>query len=179
MLYIGTVIPITPCPLENEGLFQFKKNPQPEKCCVKLCREDSGGRKKKVGDHWFCHKHWQVRYRWKNPKNSAYRALRDSAKQRGLEFRLSYDYYLGMMDCAAVWDKGAEKRGDIVSLDRIDPVEGYIPGNIQLISLSENVAKGNRERYLPEVVQSMIARKRVRASERQGGVGGELDDCPF
>lgn len=171
MLYI-CAMPITD--LHAEGLFEFKKSPAPDKCCVKNCREEAGNKKKKVKDHWFCHRHWQTRYRWKNPKNDAYRRLKDHSKGRNLDFTITLDYFLGMMDCAAAWDREAESRGDIVTIDRINAALGYVPGNIRVISLSLNAAKGNRERHLPDVVQALLQRKRERFNEK-------FDDeyCPF
>lgn len=46
------------------------------------------------------------------------------------------------------------------SADRIDATRGYEVGNIQFMTRSENIAKGNRERYLPEHIRHMVERRR-------------------
>lgn len=160
--------------LTAEGLFEFKKKPTEHTCCVKNCRDKAAGPKKKVGEYWWCHAHWQARYRLNNPKRSAYRALQDHARGRKLEFSLTYDYFLGMMDSAAAWDREAKSRGETVSIDRIDASLGYVRGNVRVVSLSENVLKGNRERFLPQNVQAVLERKRERVAEKLGE-----NCCPF
>lgn len=146
--------------LESEGLFTLKGKPGPGLCPVAGCRKKSKrGRSVCAG---LCSCHYTQRWRMQNPGKSGYQILRHHAKQRGLEFNLPELYYLGLMDCAAAWDRDAEKRGDVVTLDRQKAHLGYVMGNVVVRTLSENVIKGNRERYLPEVVQSMLARKRAR-----------------
>jgi len=167
--------------LETEGLFNYKKNPRPETCCVSHCNHPAGSRKKKVGEFWFCHKCWQQRWRLKHPKSSAYRLLKDHALSRGIEFALPYEYFLGMMDAAAAWNPMAETHGEMVTIDRIDATKGYVRGNVRVLSLSANVIKGNKERYLPAHVQAVLARKRVRVADKVGVLDGveEEELCPF
>ena len=52
-----------------------------------------------------------------------------------------------------------------LSLDREDACGGYTSDNIRVIPIEENVAKGNRERHLPEHVRAVMARREP--------------DCPF
>ena len=156
----------------DEGLFDLKKKTIEGSCCVKHCRNPAKNRRKKVGDCWFCDRCWQRRWRNNNPKKSAYRSLKDHAAGRRIEFKLDYYYFLGVMDAAASWDFEAESRGDMVSIDRIDASKGYVHGNIRVVTVSENVAKGNRERYLPDVVQDILRRKREEFLE-------EITECPF
>ena len=172
--------------IASEGLFELKKYPGEGLCCVKGCRRPAVTKGKTLGGFWFCHKCWQARWRFNNPRVSTYRNLKDNARKRGLEFNLTYDYYLGMMDCAAAWDVQAETRGEIVTIDRVDPTKGYVMGNIRVVSLSENVIKGNKERYLPEHIQSVLQRKRGRFLDKLNGTpaAGSDDeviysDCPF
>lgn len=144
----------------EEGIFELKKKPGHGLCPVKGCRNDLHPRKAGL-----CHRHAQHRWRLRDPKRSAYTALRDRARRRGLEFTITLDYFQGMLDCVSYWDHAAESRGECLSLDRIDATKGYVPGNLRIITISENVIKGNRERHLPEMVQSILARKRTRAKE--------------
>ena len=156
---------------ESEGLFTLKAKPGPGFCLVKGCRKSSDP--KKVG---LCHCHHQYRWRMKSPKRSAFSTLRDHAKGRGIAFTISYDYFLGLTDALAWWDHAAESRGEALSIDRIDITKGYVFGNIRVLTVSENAAAGNRERFLPETVRAILARKRERA---MGFKGRSEDDCPF
>lgn len=146
--------------LEAEGMFPLKSEPGPGMCCVKGCR------KKHVPEYrggklHLCARHYQARWRKLNPKQAAYRALKDHAAARKIGFSLSFDAFLEMTDAAGYWTRSSENWGDVLSIDRIDPVQGYTENNVRVITLSENVAKGNRERFLPEHVQSILARKRA------------------
>lgn len=158
---------------EKEGIFTLKAKPGVGICMVKGCRRDVGRQKFSL-----CHCHYQHRWRMLNKKRSAYAALRDHARSRGIEFNLSYDYFLGMTDCAAFWCPPPENFGDHVSIDRIDPRKGYIQSNIRVVSVSENCRKAARERYLPNIVQEYLNRKRARAEAKMMEFV-EKDDCPF
>lgn len=160
-----------------EGIFDLKGKPGPGMCLVSRCRREA--QPKKAG---LCHCHHQYRWRMKSPKKSAYATLRDHAKGRGLAFTISEDYLFGLMDAYAYFDHTAESRGEYPSLDRIDGGKGYEPGNIRIITVSQNVIRNNKERHLPEYVQSVLDRKRTRAKENAhlaGEVGDEEDNCPF
>jgi hypothetical protein len=147
---------------EAEGFFTLKKSPGAGFCCVNGCRRQSA--KHKQG---LCHTHSQHRWRMKSPKRSAFTALRDHAVARGLKFTITYDYFLGLTDALGYWS------GDgVPTIDRIKVERGYEFGNLTVISMSENVAKGNRERHLPAAVQAILERKRARAQ----GEGGLLKD---
>lgn len=138
----------------SEGLFTLKQKPGAGLCVVKGCRKEAQSRKLSL-----CHCHFQHRWRMKSPKRSAYSTLRDHAKARGLTFTISYDYFLGVTDALGYWSGEG-----VPTIDRVKPEKGYEPGNITVISLSENVTKGNRERHLPASVQAILERKRVRMS---------------
>jgi len=154
----------------SEGLFTLKQNPGKGLCMVKGCRKDAHHRKQGL-----CHAHWQYRWRMQSPKRSAYSTLRDHAKARGLAFTISYDYFLGVTDALGYW------LGDgVPTIDRVKPELGYEPGNIAVLSLSENVSKGNRERHLPAAVQAILERKRARMSGATvNPFERDEDACPF
>jgi hypothetical protein len=44
-------------------------------------------------------------------------------------------------------------------IDRINPCRGYLPDNIRVIPISENIAKGNRERFNYEYRRELLLRK--------------------
>lgn len=154
---------------ETEGLFVLKAKPGEGFCMVRGCRKE--GHSHKFG---LCHGHYQYRWRMLNKKQSAYATLRDHAKQRGIKFTISYDYFLGLTDCAAFWQPSPENFADHVSIDRVDASRGYEPGNLRVISVSENSFKANRERYLPSHVQAILDRKRARVD-----AWTEESNCPF
>lgn len=159
----------------SEGLFELKKTPGEGFCLVRGCRCNSV-----TGKMGLCHRHWQYRWRMKSRKRSAYATLRDHAKARGLEFNLTYDYFLGLTDCAGFWDHRAESRGEWATIDRVDPTKGYVQGNLRVITHSMNAVKSNRERFLPAHVQSIIERKRVKTKENPHLADEMVDDrYPF
>ena len=161
----------------REGLFTLKVTPGEGMCMVTRCRNEGHAHKFSL-----CHRHYQHRWRMLNPKQSTYAALRDHAAQRGIEFKLDYSYFLGLMDAYAYFDHSAESFGEHPSLDRIDATRGYVHGNLRIITVSENCRKAAREKFLPAHVQAIIDRKRARAKENPhlaAEVGVEDDACPF
>lgn len=147
-----------------EGLFELKQKPGPGLCCVKGCRNDAAPKKMSL-----CHRHSQHRWRLKSPKQSAYAALRDHARERRIAFTISFDYFQGLTDAYARYFHEPENRGEVLTIDRVRADRGYEPGNLTVMPHSSNVAKGNRERHLPAYVQSILARKRARVQD---------SDCP-
>jgi cobalamin biosynthesis protein CobT len=160
---------------EAEGFFTLKKSPGAGFCGVNGCRRQSA--KHKQG---LCHTHSQHRWRMKSPKRSAFTALRDHAVARGLKFSISYDYWCGLADAYAMFDHSAESFDQYPSFDRVDSTKGYCPGNLRIITVSQNAVKSNKERFLPAAVQEILARKRAKAQENVGGLLKELDSyAPF
>lgn len=143
--------------LVKEGLFQFTKEPREGVCPVRYCTNPSGS--KTVSG--LCSKHNMRRWRKGDPRRAAFSTLRDHAKGRRIKFDLSFEYFCGLTDAYCFYDPEAEDRGDYPSLDRIDATKGYERGNLRVVSISDNSIKGNKERYLPEHVRSMLERKRI------------------
>jgi len=133
-------------------IFQFKKTPGPGFCRVKGCR-DTGHKNKFM----LCHAHYQHAWRLCNEKASAYATLRDHARGRGIAFTISKDYFEGLCDAYGFFEhRKGETHGETLSLDRVDCSLPYQKGNIRVVSVSANVAKGNRERRLPRSVQDHL-----------------------
>lgn len=90
-------------------------------------------------------------YRERHPNRGLYRAARDRAKTRGLEFDISYDDIVipamcPVLNVPIVCYAGRGTPGgrmDSPSLDRIDPTRGYTKDNIQVISHKANSMKFN------------------------------------
>lgn len=69
------------------------------------------------------------RYRIKYPEKYAYHAKRSNAKRKGIPFNLTFEQF------CKVWKKG-------LVLDRINPLRGYEPDNVQALTPFENNFKG-------------------------------------
>lgn len=137
-----------------------------------------GCRNKRNGHKTLCAKHYMTWWRHSNPEKAAYANLRHHAGQRGIEFTISYDYWLGLTDGFAYFEHSSDTFGGFLSIDRREASKGYVPGNLRIITVSENVAKGNRERFLPENVQALLERNRLRLREEPEPEMAE-EDCPF
>lgn len=159
---------------ESEGLFTLKAKPGPGFCLVKGCRKACVH-----GKMSLCHAHWQFRWRMKSPKRSAYTALRDHAVARKLEFSISFDYFTGLCDAHRYFEMTPETKGETLTIDRIDITKGYVVGNLAVVSHSENVIRGNRDRFLPAYVQAILARKRAKAQESVNPYERDPDANPF
>ena len=75
---------------------------------------------------------------------SIYRNVRKRAKKRGMEFSITYED-LVVPDVCPIFGEPLVMDGTggnfAPSLDRIDNTKGYIPGNVQVISLLANCMK--------------------------------------
>lgn len=139
--------------------YEVKTKPRKGTCPVVRCRRPSSER-----HCGLCVAHYMLRWRKENPERAAYNTLRDHAKDRKLEFTLSFDYFCGLAHALRYTENSGTFRG-MLTIDRVDPTKGYVPGNLRVISVEENTAKGNRERYLPEHVQAILARSRGETTE--------------
>lgn len=73
--------------------------------------------------------------------------LKSNAKKRGKFFALSYQDFIKVITAygkPVLTDRGRKSKS--ISFDRIDPERGYEPGNVQIISLGENVRRSNEIR---------------------------------
>jgi hypothetical protein len=146
--------------IRESGFFELKINPGGGLCHVKGCKNSCS-----VKGLDLCQKHYRQFWRYENPQRSSYAVLKCHAKQRGIKFTISFDYYCGLTDALSYHDRGAENRGDVLTIDRVDATKGYEPGNLRIVTHIENSIKGNRERFLPEHIQHMLQRRRAEALE--------------
>lgn len=143
--------------LIDEGFFEFKKRASDGMCWVKGCTNSSRP------DRSLCHKHEMRRWRAKNKKVADYCNLREHAKARKIKFKITLDYWRGLVDAFGYYDV---RDSDVVlTIDRVDPVKGYVEGNLRVVTVNVNCYKSNRERYLPEHIQHMLDRKREEKQE--------------
>lgn len=148
--------------------YDLVKERTPGVCAVRFCTR----RSRPQGDV-LCHMHFMRRWRALNPDKAAYATLRAHAKYRRIPFSLKLEEFQKLAEETGYLDeKGTFKHN--LHFDRIDPARGYCADNLQVVSCSENAAKGNRERWLPENVREMLRRNR-----ESGGDYIDPEDCPF
>lgn len=71
---------------------------------------------------------------------SAYRALKDHAKARGIQFTITFKYFERFAIVTKYLCKTGNT-GDSLTVDRRDNLQGYVPGNIQPMTRSKNSEK--------------------------------------
>lgn len=72
---------------------------------------------------------------------SAYINKKSDAKKRGIEFSISYEYFVQFCyKTDYIQNKGSTK--DCFTVDRIKNELGYVEGNLQCLTRSENAKKG-------------------------------------
>jgi len=129
--------------LLEEAFFKYVLNPKPGVCPVRGCTQASHQNRS------LCARHNMQRWRAQHPDTAGFHTLRTHARARDLAFTITFEEYCEAI--AAFRSTGPELRnGDRISVDRIDPRRGYVPGNIQAMTLRENVIKGLRFRYSRE-----------------------------
>lgn len=91
--------------------------------------------------------HAKRKWRVENPDKSAYAVLRSHAKERGHTFTVSYTEFLDVIKATGYLDsKGVFAHN--LQIDRKDATQGYIAGNLQVITCSENSGKERRSKFL-------------------------------
>jgi hypothetical protein len=80
----------------------------------------------------------------KNPYRYWFGVLRRNARRRGVFFGLSFDYWVKWCDDTGYLALKGRSR-DSASIDRIINELGYIDGNIQLLTVSNNSQKGAKK----------------------------------
>lgn len=126
--------------ISYRDFFELKKSPRKGTCHVKWCVKKSDPR-------WpvLCPKHSKQLWRARNPTKAAFNTLRDHARERKVPFHLTFDDFVAVVRGSSyVSDKGRSSGN--LHIDRVDPTRGYEPGNIAVLTASENIAKGNKER---------------------------------
>ena len=87
---------------------------------------------------WKCQKKkWYEKY----PLKYVFGFLKQNAKRRGIEFRLSLEEFKDFCEETNYLELRGQTK-ESLSIDRKDPREGYHRKNIQVLTLSENSSKG-------------------------------------
>lgn len=78
-----------------------------------------------------------------NPEKYLFKAARDRAKRKNLDFDLKLSDIV-IPDVCPILNVKFEKYTDYAaSVDRINPAKGYVSGNVQIISKRANLMKSN------------------------------------
>lgn len=114
-----------------------KKRSKPyAKCRTKFCRGVAWKHCKNV----HCPKCVNRRWRERNPLRYFFNKLRYRARERGKVFTITFEYYCQLVLASGYLEKKG-KTASSLSLNRINDALGYVPGNIEVITLSENSRK--------------------------------------
>ena len=132
--------------------FTFALQKSPELCPVAGCR------KKRGVVNRLCNRHRMEKWRAANPTKAAYQTLKDHARARRIPFELTLEQFTRLAEQTNYLAEKGHTKG-CVQLDRIDASGGYTLSNMQVLSVSDNTAKGNRERWGREYQETLLRRK--------------------
>lgn len=108
------------------------------KCSTPRCRRAAGKKQR------LCPRCWYRRYAETNPIGCAFNNIRKRARQRGHPFTLTREEFARLVTESG-WIEKRGKTAKSLSIDRIDPRRGYEPGNVRVVTLSQN----SRLKYAP------------------------------
>lgn len=106
-------------------------------CRTKFCRRKRGKKSP------CCSKCAMRQWRANNPIKALLAHLRWRATKKRLDFDLPFRWFARLL-AASGYDR------TLHHIDRIRSWEGYVKGNVQVLEGVENIAKGNRERWVVE-----------------------------
>lgn len=134
----------------------FRNKPVPGKCPVRRCRKAPRDINHRPNSTQLCGTHHKELWRLNNPVHAAYDNLRASARKRKIVFTLTFDHFKAIIAPTAYMDDKGKQR-HCLHIDRKETALGYVDGNIQVLTCTENVSKENaerRQRFVGEKIQS-------------------------
>jgi len=106
------------------------------RCNTPFCRNKTHGRK-------YCATCRSRAFRLRDPIRAAYNNKKADAKKRGIEFTITLEYFRKF--CYKYnFIKNMGRKGTSYSIDRKNNNFGYVPGNIQVLTISQNASKGTK-----------------------------------
>ncbi len=126
--------------------FKICKHFIPGKCMAKRCTKKPRDLKTRPKSHQLCGRHAKQLWRLQNPLHAAFDNLRSSARKRKIPFNLTLEQFREFTNNTD-YVEGKGRRPNALQIDRINPNLGYSPENIQILTTSANVSKGNKERH--------------------------------
>ena len=123
-------------------MFKILRNKDPKICCAHGCKN-----KRATNDNLCC-KHRKRRKKENDPIGYTFDTLRSNAKRRGKVFTITLEYFRQFCeDTNYIELKG--KSSHSASIDRKKAHLGYEPGNLQVLSLSDNTKKQFEDNKCP------------------------------
>lgn len=110
------------------------------RCQVRYCRNRAKPNSR------TCHTCIRRLWRANHVEASVYRGIKDRATRKKISFTISLAFFIQWATENSYIDgRGVQKL--CLHVDRIIPALGYVEGNLQVLTCSENVIKGNKERH--------------------------------
>jgi cobalamin biosynthesis protein CobT len=119
-------------------------------CIVKGCKRVAIGK--------FCNSCRVKDWRFKHPVEYAYSNLKNRAKQRGIPFEISLQDFKSFCH-KTQYIAGKGRTANSLSVDRIDQSKGYVKGNLQALTLSENVKKYVSYCYITKTAKAVTTER--------------------
>ncbi len=120
-------------------MFREVKHRKPGQCSAYGCSNPIG-----IKTDRFCHKHRHRYQKANSPLVYHYKALKQNARRRNKIFTITLDHFKEFCDETGYLElKGRLKKS--ATIDRIKNELGYIPGNLQVLTLAQNASKGTGE----------------------------------
>lgn len=113
---------------------KYAKNKAPEKCKVVYCRNDH------AKGRTICNTCKSREYIKNNRPLMVWHWLKKSAKRRDINFDLPKEYFFNFLFMNK-YIQNSGRLSEQFSIDRIKPELGYIQGNLQILTKSENTKK--------------------------------------
>lgn len=85
-------------------------------------------------------------WRANHPDRDAYRQIKDRAKRRGQIFKITFEEFLEAIAGTEYVERRGTGKGEL-HLDRIRVHEGYVKGNLKVITMEENLRKQREVDY--------------------------------
>lgn len=112
-----------------------------KRCATPMCNSKAAKGKN------YCHKCVKRRWRENNPVKACFAALRDNAKRRGKDFKISFEYFVKfVVDTSYIMRKGIGRED--MTIDRVEQDRGYEEDNLQVLPNYQNVQKMHYDRMM-------------------------------
>lgn len=130
---------------EKEKAMTFRKKKIPGCCPVIRCRKSPRNLSDHPNSTQLCGSHHKELWRIRNPVHAAFDNLRKHARARKVLFTLTLQHFTEIIAPTAYIDEKGQQR-HCLHIDRIKTHLGYVDGNIQILTCTENVLKEHAER---------------------------------
>lgn len=119
----------------RERLYNIDKRKTKKGLCgVRYCS------RRKLKGQATCSRCKHARRKLNDPLGYTYDILKQNARKRRKEFTITKEYFRKICEESGYLEAKGQKSNSL-SLDRINPIFGYIPGNIRVINLGLNSSR--------------------------------------